>query len=192
MIAADLTEDELIASMDRKLAAWPDADDVPGLSFNQRNAHEERRYAYQRRICAIRAVQSRRYDKASRMPPLQKWVAVLAKGREAFTTELLAMPEGNLTREQEQRVAQLQGAIENIDYGCDYAGGIALLSPLVANLIKANYAPTWDGPRDPWAVGFGSLVQATKQLAQFEGDRDAAQAELDAALAGVRAEVATA
>ena len=104
--------------------------------------------------------------------------------RAEWQTELDTLPaEGKRrTGEQDQQFLALSTAIQQIDLGVQYVNGKPILSDLLRSKICSAYAPSWDGPHEPWEVGFGSLVQSKALLAELTKKRSALQSRLDWAL----------
>lgn len=118
------------------------------------------------------------------LAPMNEWREHLTTWRGEFVPRLLALPNDARERtpdEEKQRIA-LTRAIAEIDRGCAYSGTTAHLSPLLAERIKSAYTPTWEGSRDPWDYGFGSLVATEERIALARAHIVEAFKKLDDAL----------
>ena len=110
----------------------------------------------------------------AKIPALKKWIDHLTEWRKAFCGQLAALlaRSADRTPEEQEQVCGLKRSISNIDRGCEYWNGSAVVGPQLAALIKAHYRPTWDGPRDPWSAGHGSLPVAERLLESLQRERD--------------------
>ena len=91
------------------------------------------------------------------------WIAHLVEWRKELSDQLSVL---------QIQESELKLSIQNIDQGCEYWQGTAVIGAPLAALIKMHYRPTWDGPRGPWSAGHGSLPVAQRLLESLQRERE--------------------
>jgi hypothetical protein len=120
-------------------------------------------------------------------PPIaaiETWIGHFTAWRKEFCEAMDTLPAraADRTREQEQQVLGFTSAVKNIDFGCTYMNGFAMVATVLREKIMANYQPTWGGSLDPWSVGYGCLPAAEERLVDLRQRRDALQTKIDAVM----------
>jgi hypothetical protein len=172
--------DAVLADVQRQLAALRDGSDL-------RSEHERETYWH-----TFNTLDRRRMTIRDTVPEIAKldpqiaavtvWIDHLQAWRKEFVDRLATLPHTG-KQEQEQERSALTLAVDNIDNGCAYAYGVAMVAGPLREKIEAHYTPTWSMQTlDRWAVGHGCLGHAQALLAELQRKRDALQSQLDAAL----------
>ena len=169
-----MTPQTVLADLERRIEALGDPHDAH--SDNERLAYRLAFDALDRRRIALRDAVPELAKLEPQIAEVTTWLVHLTSWRAEWQKELESLPAEN------QRNLDLTEAIRQADNGVPYVNDNAMLCTLLRSKICSTYPPSWDGPRDPWAVGHGGIAESEARLARLTKKRDAQQSRLDAAM----------
>jgi len=176
-----MTPELVLSDLERRIEALGDPRDL--RSDNERHAYYLAFDALDRRRIALRDAVPELAKLEPQIAEITTWLIHLKGWRGEWQHELDALSAlSALTHEQEQRGVDLTNAIRQVDSGVPYVNNNPMLSTLLRSKICNTYTPSWDGPRDPWAVGHGAIGESESKLERLTRKRDAFQSRLDAAM----------